>query len=124
MDLMGLTSAAVGAINPPTPLAVKVSTGSTISADGTPTPTYATPVTVYGQVQPLSYADLRQLEGLNIQGSTNAVYFEGEIDAIIRSKDKGGDLITDPAGNVYLVTQVLELWADWCKVAVTLQNGS
>jgi len=40
---------------------------------------------------------------------------------------KGGDLITEPDGTVWLVTTELEAWsasAGWTKVAVTQQNGS
>src|SRR5262249_49170040 len=102
---------------------LQVSTGNTIGADGTPTPSYAAPVTVPGQVQPLMYSDLRQLDALNIQGSTDAIYFEGNVQAIVRQTNRGGDLVTDQAGTVWLVTQVLEHWPDWTKVAVTRQNG-
>lgn len=124
MDLYGLTTSAIGVVNPLDPLSIQVSTGSTIAGDGTPTPTYADPITLPGQVQPLTFKDLKQLEGLNIQGSLKAIYIDGHINGIVRSKGKGGDLITDPHGNVWLVTQVLEFWHDWCRVAVTLQDGS
>lgn len=124
MDLLAVTSGVVGAVNPLVPMQLQISTGSTTAADGTQTPSYAPATTVMGQVQPLTYKDLKQLDGLNIQGSINAIYFEGHIDAIVRPGSKGGDLITDPDGNVWLTTQVLEHWPDWTKVAVTLQNGS
>ncbi len=124
MNLHGLASAAVGVVNPLVPLVIQVSTGNTIGGDGTPTPTYAAAVTLPGQVQPLTFKDLRQLEGLNIQGSLKAIYINGHINGIVRPKNQGGDLITDPDGNIWLVTQVFEFWPDWCKVAVTLQNGS
>jgi hypothetical protein len=38
---------------------------------------------------------------------------------------KGGDLLTDGNGDVWLVAMVLEQWQHsngWCSVAVTLQN--
>jgi hypothetical protein len=124
VDLLAITSGAVGAVNPLTVMTVQISTGSTVAPDGKRTPTYATPVTPMGQVQPLSGEDLKQLDALNIQGSLRAIYLEGHIDGIVRSKNKGGDLVTDGSGNVWLVTHVLEFWPDWCKVAVMLQNGS
>ncbi len=124
MDLFGLTSGAIGIINPLEPLVIQVSTGSTTSADGSPVPTYAAPVTLPGQVQPLTFRDLKQLDGLNLSGSLKAIYVEGHINGIVRPENKGGDLITDSNGSVWLVTQVLEYWPDWTKFAVTLQNGS
>ena len=77
----------------------------------------------WGQVQSLSSRDLRQLESLNIQGSLKAVYFYGSIDAIVRPTSKGGDLLILPDGSTWLTTVKLEDWPDWCKVAVTLQDG-
>ena len=29
-----------------------------------------------------------------------------------------------PEGNTWLCVHVLEQWPDWCKIAITLQNGS
>lgn len=124
MDLLSITSGAIDAVNPRTPMTVQISTGATTAPDGTRTPTYSTLTDVPGEVQPLTFKDLKQLEGLNIQGSLKAIYLEGHINGIVRSKNKGGDLVTDAKGNVWLVTQVLEFWPDWTKVAVTLQDGS
>ena len=127
MNLHAIVSGAIGTINPNQQLTVQVSTGSTKNADFTSTPTYAPAQTVPGQVQALSWGDLRQLEGLNIQGVTHAIYLNGDIEGLVRSQNKGGDLITDAVGNDYLVTTVLENWsptAGWTKVAVVLQDGS
>jgi len=77
-----------------------------------------------GQIQNLTYRDLQQLEGLNIQGVRHAVYINGRVDGIIRSQNKGGDLITFSDGTTWLIAHVLEYWPTWCKVAATLQNGS
>lgn len=103
---------------------LQVSTGSTIAADGTPMPTYAAPVTVIAQIQDLSNRDLRQLEGLNLQGSMQKIYLNGEVEAIVRVSGKGGDLLTLANGDVYLTTRVIEQWPDWCSIVATLQNGS
>lgn len=124
MDLLSITAGVIDAVNPRTPMTVQISTGSTIGSDGAPIPTYNTLTGVMGEVQPMTFKDLKQLDGLNIQGSLKAIYLEGHINGIVRSKNKGGDLVTDAAGNVWLVHQVLEFWPDWCKVAVTLQDGS
>ncbi len=124
MDLYGVTAGAIGGINPLERLAIQVSTGSITAPDGTSVPTYAATVYALGQVQPLTFKDLKQVDGLNLSGSMKAIYVEGHINGIVRPDNKGGDLITDSQNNVWLVTQVLEYWPDWTKVAVTLQNGS
>lgn len=123
MNLHGIVAGVIGAVNPLQSLIVQVSTGYT-NTGGTRTPTFAKPVTVQGQVQSLTFSDLRQLEGLNVQGIQRAIYINGRIDGLVRSMNKGGDLITTEDGTVWLVSHVLEYWPDWCKVAVTLQNGS
>lgn len=121
MDLLAITTGAVGVVNPYVPMSLQVSTGYTIATDGEQLPSYAPPQTVMAQVQPLTYKDLKQLDSVNVQGSINAIYIEGRMDAIIRPDKKGGDLITDRDGNIWLTTQVLEYWPNWTKVAVTLQ---
>lgn len=123
-NLNALVAPLVAAVNPSQTLTVKVSTGYATNADGSRVPSYASPVTVQGQVQALSWGDLRQLDGLNIQGVKHAIYLNGDIEGLVRSENQGGDLITDTSGNVYLVTTVLENWGVWTKVAATLQDGS
>lgn len=123
MNLHGLASGAIAAVNPFVPLTWKASIGYTTNADGTRTPNYAAPVTVMGQVQALQYRDIQQIDGLNLQGTRRKIYFYGEVDGLVRSLSKGGDLILDGQGNTWLVAMVLEQWPDWCSVAVTLQNG-
>lgn len=86
-----------------------------------------TSLTLPAQVQPLTMRDLAQLEGLNLNGEKKAVYFNGDIQGVIRVELKGGDLVTFPDGQVYLVVQNLEGWvpsAGWSKVAVVQQDGS
>ncbi len=85
---------------------------------------------IIAQVQELSVHDLRQLDGLNIQGSMRAIYFSGDVEAIRRVNQRGGDLVTTFDNNIWLTTQILERYDDpgntsgWCKVSVVLQNGS
>lgn len=124
MDLHGLARGAISAVNPFVLATVQISTGSTQNADGGRTPTYTTFNNVSVQVQALSYKDLAQVEGLNLNGTRRAIYVSGELDGVVRSLGKGGDLITLPDGSVYLVAMVLEQWPDWAKVAATLQDGS
>ena len=75
------------------------------------------------QVQDLTQADLRLVEGLGIQGENQKVYLYGEASSVVRVDKRGGDLITTADGKTWLVTQVLERWPDWTAVLVTLQTG-
>jgi hypothetical protein len=81
-----------------------------------------TALIVPAQIQSLTFRDLQQIDGLNLQGNRNGIYFYGQIDGIVRPDNKGGDLITFPDGSIWLVAMVLEDWPDWCKVAATRQN--
>lgn len=125
MNLHGIVASAVGAVNPQIPVSVQVSTGSTIGANGKRTPIYAAPVTVLGQVQALQFRDIQQMDALNLQGTRRAIYLRGRVDGLVRSENKGGDLITIAEGvnaGVWLVAVMAEQWPDWCKALCTLQN--
>lgn len=129
MNLHAIVGPIVAVVNSTVSVSVQVSTGYTTDASGKRTAIYATAVTVPAQIQALTYSDIRQIEGLNLQGTRRGIYLYGEVDGLVRATNQGGDLITDAAGNVWLVALVLEQWSDagqpaWCKVAVTLQDGS
>lgn len=126
LNLHGMASGLISQVNPSIPASVQVSTGYAVGADGSPVPSYAAAVTVQAQVQPLSWRDLQQLDGLNLQGTRRAIYLYGRIDGIVRASSRGGDLITiarGPYAGAYLVALVLEQFPDWCKCACTLQNS-
>lgn len=126
MNLHGLAAGLVGAVNPFVTATLQVSTGYMTDAAGKQTPTYAAPATVSVQVQALTYKDLQQLDGLNLQGTRRAIYIAGVVQGLVRATRQGGDLITITSGEsagVWLVAQVIEAWPDWTKVAVTLQDG-
>lgn len=127
MNLHGIAAGAVAAVNPPQMGSVRVSAGYTTNPDGTRTPAYLAPVSVPIQIQAMTYSDLRQTDGLNLNGTRRAMYLFGDIEGIVRDQNKGGDLITLPDGSVWLVALVLEQFGagpDWTKVAVTRQDGS
>lgn len=79
---------------------------------------------VQGQVQPVGWRDIQLMEGLNLQGTRNKIWFYGRFDGLVRVDNKGGDLVIDAFGNVYLVAMVAEQWGanEWCSVFATLQN--
>lgn len=119
----------IRAVNPNRYATLSLSNGYTTTPSGKRVPAYFDPVTVTAQVQQLTTRDLMHLNALNIQGSSRKVYLWGQVQAIVRVSQKGGDLITLANGDVYLTTAVLEQWNDgevpsWVAVAVTLQNGA
>lgn len=125
MNLHGIVSPIIAAVNPHVPVVIRISTGNTLQPGGERVPTYADPIVVPGQVQPLQYKDIAQLDSLNVQGTRRAIYLYGAIDGLVRSENKGGDLIevtTGPNAGIYLVAVVAEAWPEWCKALVTLQN--
>ena len=124
MNLRAIVNSVTRAINPNQPVTVQVSTGRVTNADGSLTPEYAAPITLTGQVQELTVEDIRQLDWLNIQGAERTIYLNGTYEAIVRVSQAGGDLITLQDGSVWLTTRVLEQWPNWCRVAVTLQDGA
>lgn len=132
MNLHGIVAGYIDAVNPRVLLSVQLSTGNTVGSSFKQVPQYAPAIQILGQIQSLTYRDLQQTEGLNLQGTRRAIYFYGDVEAIVRSKGFGGSLVTTPAGDIYKVAQVLETWgmdgsADapgWCKVIATLQNNA
>jgi len=127
VNLRAIANAATRSINPNVTSGMLYrSTGSTKNADYSRTPTYsAQPLTM--QIQALSYGDLRQAEGVNLQGTRRAIYVNGAVAGIIRPAQKGGDIVVFPPnllpeGPVWLVAMVLEQWPDWAKFIITLQN--
>lgn len=120
MNLSGIVAGAVGAVNPQTKAMLSVSAGYVTGGDGTQFPAYRAPKGVFLQVQALTGKDLRQLDSLNIQGSTQSVYVSGDVEGVLRPDNKGGDIITFNH-QIWLTTAVLERWADWTKFAMVRQ---
>lgn len=121
MNLHGIVAGAVGAINPRVYASIQPSAGYATGPTGDRVPLYGPVQRVLVQLQALTEIDLRQLDQLNIGGSTHTLYMNGNLDALVRSTNKGGDLIRMDDGGLFLVTSVLEHWPDWTKAAVTLQ---
>lgn len=126
MNLHGLVSGVIGAVNPHIDVSLQRSNGYTTAANGSRTPTYDTTVVGPGQVQALGPQDLKHMEKLNIQGVTRKVYLYGNWMGVVRSDNKGGDVLTFPqvpayAGQEWKVATVFETWDSWCAVGVVLQ---
>ena len=127
MNLHSIVGPIVGAVSPPLLLSIQTSDGYTTNADGSQSPTYNAAVQMYGDVQALQFGDLRQAEGLNVQGERRAIYLNGNFQGVVRPLVRGGDLVTFPDGTIWLVAFVFEDWYSvdgWQKICVTLQNNS
>jgi hypothetical protein len=124
MNLHGIVSGAIGAINPQEVAIIQRSNGYITDDSGRQVPSYAPLKAVRCQVQSLQYNDLMQIDGLNIQGVKRKIYVNGHLDPVIRSRREGGDLIQLPNGDTYLIVQVLEHWHDWSCLAVVLQTDT
>lgn len=110
-------------------MVLQASTGNVTNPDGSRTPSYAAPVSLIAQWQPIAYNDIIQLDSLNIQGTRRKLWLNGETDGLVREHDQGGDLITSPDGDVWLVVLVTEQWTtrteapNWVSALVTRQNS-
>lgn len=124
MDLRGLANGATTTINPNETVTVLRSAGYTVGAGAKQTPTYAAPVAGPAQVQALDNNDLKQLDGLNIQGTLRAIYLRGSLAGVIRPDSKGGDIVKrNGDAETWLVVKVLESWPNWTKAAIVLQGS-
>jgi hypothetical protein len=120
MDLRGIANQSTDTINPNILVTVLASSGYTVGSGLKQVPSYAAPVTGYAQVQALTAADLRHLDGLNIQGATKSIILRGELNAVVRAHSQGGDLVTF-GGDTFLTVAVLEQWPLWTRAAIQMQ---
>lgn len=125
MNLHAVVGPIVSAINPSMNGTLQRSAGFTQDASFKQLPAYAAPQPITAQVQPLTYNDMRQLDGVNIAGEKKAMYLNGTMQSVVRATQKGGDLVTLQDGTLWLTVQVLEdfsVTAGWTKVAVVRQQ--
>lgn len=120
MDLRGIANGVSSTVNPNQTVTVLRSTGYTIGAGRRQVPGYAAPITGPGQIQALDANDIKQLDGLNIQGTIRAIYLRGVLAGVIRPDGTGGDIVQID-GQEWLVVKVLEGWPTWTKAAIVLQ---
>lgn len=121
IDVFGLAGSLCSNVNPRTQALIRISTGSTDNADGTPNVQYETTI-IEIEVQALTSEDLKQVENINQQADMRAVYLFGAAKALNRPLQIGGDILTF-YGSDWLITQSLEDWGnnEWSKVVVTRQ---
>jgi hypothetical protein len=123
MDLRGLANGVTSIINPNETVTVLRSTGYTIGSGAKQVPSFAAPVTGPAQVQALDADDIKQLDGLNIQGTIRAIYLRGPLAGVVRPNQTGGDIVKRKnETELWLVVKVLESWPDWTKAVIVLQG--
>lgn len=121
MDLRGIANGATSSVNPNENVSILRSTGYTIGTGAKQVPTYAAADPASANVQALDSVDLKQLEGLNIQGTTRAIYIRGSLLGTSRPDVKGGDIVQRGDAGNWLVVKVLEAWPNWTKAAIVKQ---
>lgn len=129
LNLRGIANAAIQAVNPNIPVTVKVPNGYTIDpATLRQVPAFSSSAG-FGQVQALDGDDLKQVNGLNIQGTIRAVYLYGSIAGVVRPDGQPQALVEFTSNEngvtrkrTWGVFKVLETWPTWCKVAVVYQE--
>lgn len=117
MDLQGLGSPVAEVVNPNIAVSVWASTGYTNTGKGyRQVPSYASAINGFAQVQALTSSELRQIEGLNLQGALRTIYFRGKLNGVIRPTSQGGDLVAiagptptpivleDGSGNLWILS--------------------
>ena len=121
MDVRGIANVITSTVNPNVTVSVKRSTGYGIGPGQKQIPSYAAPVTGPAQIQALDGSELRQVEGLNLQGDIRGIYLRGSLAGVVRPQSKGGDLVTYD-GSDWLIVKVLETWPDWTKAVIVRQG--
>jgi len=120
MNLHGIVTPFIAAINPPVMGEILQSTGYATGSDFKQAPSYAPAIVASMQVQALTQKQLEHMDALNIQGVFKSVYLNGDWNGIIRVSGTGGDLLAF-GGFLWRIVEVSEQYADWTRVTVCLQ---
>ena len=123
MDLRSIVNGVSSTVNGNERVSVLRSEGFTIGAGARQVPSYGLPVIGFAQVQALDGDDLKQLDGLNLQGAIRAIYLRGELAGALRPDQTGGDLVKRfNDSETWLVVKVLETWPNWVKAVIVRQG--
>jgi hypothetical protein len=121
VNLHGLASLAVGAVNPLTSATLKRCMGYGTSANGTRTPVYAEDEAVDVQLQGMGEKELAHMNELNIGGILRTVWTNGTLQALDRKQGTGGDLLITADNTTWLVVHILFQWPEWVSAVVQKQ---
>lgn len=126
IDVFGIANAAIQAVNGNIPATWRRSNGYLIDDEGIQIPQYLD-TDVFVQVQAVSGDALAFTDGLDIQGVMRSVYMYGNVQGVVRSDERGGDLLLfsqtpgEPVQTWKVVT-VIETWPEWAHVIAVLQT--
>lgn len=125
MNLRKLANAGTKTINPNIPIIWDRSVGYSTNAAGKQTPNVVT-TTVYGNAQGITGEEIQHIDAISMQGVYRKVYMYGNVQGIVRTDGKGGDILKFPeapgeANKNWKVITVMETWPDWASVLVELQ---
>lgn len=124
MDIRSVANGVSSVVNDNMAVSVQASTGYTIGAGQRQVPSYAAPVSGFAQIQALDGVELKQLDGMNLEGVLKKIYLRGALAGVVRAQSKGGDKVTvasGPYAGVWLTVKVLEAWPLWTSCAINLQ---
>ena len=123
IDVRSIANTASNVVNSNIYVTLRISDGYTIGTGRKQEPAYLPDISGVAQMQALDGQDLKQLDGLNIQGKIKALYLTGDLAGVLRTDSKGGDIVIID-GRTWLVVKVLEGWATWTKAAIQLQSDA
>ena len=122
MNLHGIISGAVGAVNPRMLISYSACTSIiTVTPGGPRTPTYLPATNITAQVQELTTGDLKHVDDLNMSGLKRKLWSSQIMNGIDRAAGLGGDKVVLPDGTTWLVVQILEKFPDWNSVVIVKQ---
>jgi hypothetical protein len=133
MNLHSIVRGAINSVNADRPALYLASTGNTVNADFSQTPSYAPGLPVRVQIQPLDKEGLRHIDRLNMTGVFRTVYMFGNTQGIVRVQAKGGDLLQfstfqGEAVQNWKVVEPAGPWnvndGGWTKLVVVLQTDT
>jgi hypothetical protein len=127
INVRAIANRRIQVVNKDIPAVFLRSTGYSTDISGHRSATYSQ-IPVRIQNQAATNDDLRQVDGLNLQGIIRTVSIAGDLQGTVRASNTGGDLLQfpDASGRVrqWLVTHVLETWPAWCRVLAVMQADS
>lgn len=128
MNLRAMANSRTQTINPNLVIELLRSNGYTVGAAFKQIPAFIS-MTGEAQIQALSGKDLMHLNNLGIEGVSRKVYLYGNWMGVVRSDEKGGDVLVFPQvpgepNQQWKIRTVFETWPDWCAVGVSLQVGT
>ncbi|CAI1170898.1 MAG: hypothetical protein ACTINL_04495 [Serratia proteamaculans] len=121
MNLHKLVRGAITTVNPDIPAVMRRSDGWEMGPGRQRVPKYLPDEPITIQLQPLSRGDLKHVDGLNLQGLCKSIHVVGNSFGVLRGRKLGGDLVII-GDEEWLVIEPLELWPDWCRLLVCLQD--